>query len=111
MYNIETPQLVEGNIKHMTRTMIQKCVLFKKNYYELALNISFVVITIVLTAIVLYYRYTHRMTPEQKKELQQLKKNQLLDTIKTIQKTQKHLSHDLITGMPIWENEYEKMYV
>ena len=106
---IAKPTLVEPGIKYFLNETLSKCAKFKQKYYNDMLNIGIVTFIILSICIFLYYKYKGKLSPMQRMLKEREKKHYILSRIKNYQDARRIESQTNITGLPAWENEYDKI--
>ena len=105
----EVPRLVEPGTRYFLGETLNNCAAFKKKYYNDMLNWAIACILIFIFGVLLYYKYKGKPTPSQKMLKDREKQHYILSRIQNYQEAKKAQSHAIITGLPSWENEYDRV--
>jgi len=60
-----------------------------------------------ILGILLFYKYKGKLTPKERHEKDNQKRQYILSKISNYQTAKKREQQELITGLPHWNNEYE----
>jgi hypothetical protein len=107
---IQKPVLVESGTKYFLGNILKNCKEFKNKYYDTLFNIFLLFIFLLILGIILLYKYKGKLTPSEKAEKEKQKMQYILSKIKNYQEAKRQASQELITGLPMWENEYDNLY-
>ena len=58
----------------------------------------------------LYYKYKTKKTPEEKKKMNYLKENYILNRIKSLNDDKKRETEKMITNLPKFESDFVKLH-
>ena len=108
-YEVPKPSLVEPGMKYFLNETLDNCSNFKKKYYNNMLNLSIGIGLITIIGIFLYYKYKGKPSPSEKMLKERNKQHYILSKIKNYQDDKRRQSQLNITGLPSWENEYDKL--
>jgi hypothetical protein len=100
-----TSHLIDSTSKHFFNSALQKCHAFKENYYNMLVNGVLFVVFIFITSMFLMYRYKGKKTEEEIREVEEEKKQYILERIKTFKKNKLRDEQMLLTGLPHWKDE------
>lgn len=101
------PVLIEPGIKYFLNESLKQCRIFKEKYNNTLLNISIFVVFIVILGITLLVKYKGKLTPSEKEQKEQEKKQYILSKIRNYQQDKVRRQQELITGLPHWNTEYD----
>jgi len=105
-------KLTEPGMEYFTNKLLQKCKMWKYNYYNRILNITIFVIFVTICACVLYYcKYSKTMKEKNKSQHDQFKKQHTLDTLKVLQKLKQKVHSERISNLPFESNLDNKIFV
>ena len=97
------PLLIEPGVKYFLNNSLTNCKEFKTVRNSLFINIYLLTFLIILISIILYYKYEHRPTLEEKQHREYLKKTYILGKIKSINNKNNEDYKRLITSLPKFE--------
>ena len=103
------PMLTEPGVKYFLNETLKQCHQFKEKYNNILFNVGMLIIFLIILGILLVYKYKGKLTEEEKKEKDDEKKRYILSKIHNYQESKLRAQQQLITGLPHWENEYDKI--
>ena len=106
-FGINRPMLTEPGVKYFINETLKQCHKFKEHHQNMIFNIGLLVLFFILLGILLLYKYKGKLTPEEIKEKESLKKQYILSKIRNFQDAKIRAQQELITGLPHWENELD----
>jgi hypothetical protein len=108
IYGIATsvPTLVEPGVKYFLNETLHQCHSFKVKHHNLMMNIGIFIGFIVVLCGFLLYKYKGKLTVAEQKQLDEVKKQYILNKIKNVQISKQRANETLITGLPHWDAEY-----
>lgn len=109
--NIQTPKLVENNVRIFLKNILKECNNYKMKNYNLYYNISIFIIFILVLGITLYVRYKGNMTLEEQYMKKQKEKEYIMSKLvyynrANIENNQR-IRNNLITNLPDYSNHPE----
>ncbi len=107
---MDRPILTEPGIKYFLNETLKQCHQFREKYINTIYNIGLLVIFLISLAILLFYKYKGKLTPEEIEEKAMEKKRYILEKIKNYQQAKTEAQQKLITGLPNWDNEFDIIY-
>ncbi len=107
---MDRPILTEPGIKYFLNETLKQCHQFREKYINTIYNIGLLVIFLISLAILLFYKYKGKLTPEEIEEKEMEKKRYILEKIKNYQQAKTEAQQKLITGLPNWDNEFDIIY-
>lgn len=102
---MDRPYLTEPGVRYFISETLKQCHMTKDKYYNIAFNLFSVFIFIIAIGMVLHYKYKGALDYNEKIRRENEKKKYILGQIQKMQRMEKNNSMDLITNIPIWENE------
>jgi hypothetical protein len=100
--NSSKPLLIEPGVKYFLDNTLKQCHIFKTNYNNIMLNIGLFAIFILILGTVLLFKYKGKLTPTEKKQKDNQKKQYILSKIKNYNDAKKMAQQELISGLPHW---------
>lgn len=97
------PLLIEPGVKYFLNNSLINCKQYKTVKNSLFINVYLLIFLIVLISVILYYKYEHRPTLEEKQKKEILKKTYILSKIKSINNKSHEDYKKLITSLPKFE--------
>ena len=101
------PTLIEPGIKYFLNETLKQCRLFKEKYNNTLFNISILIIFILILGVTLIVKYKGKLTPSEKEQKENEKKQYILSKIRNYQQDKVRRQQELITGLPHWNTEYD----
>lgn len=95
------PLLIETMNRYLIKKSLREVRTFKNYYITLIVNISFFILFVGGIALILYYRYKGKLTPEEKEAKEKLKKQYLFEKLHKISYEKRKEQQNLITDLPI----------
>ena len=102
---MERPYLTEPGVRYFINETLKQCHITKDKYYNIAFNIIAFLLFIIIIGFILNYKYKGATDYNEKQRKEAEKKKYILGQIQKMQRMEKNNSMDLITNLPIWENE------
>jgi hypothetical protein len=95
------PFLTETINKYLIKKSLREVRNFKNYYFTILINITLCIVFIGSIALILYYRYKGKLTPEEKAIKEKLKKQYLFEKLHKISYEKSKEHKNLITDLPI----------
>ena len=76
-----SPILIESGTKYFLQETLKQCNKVRNYYYSFLLNIFILFIFLLALGGILYYRYTSKLSPEEKKKKSQTEQEYILTTL------------------------------
>jgi len=105
---INKPVLVEPGVKYFLRETLKQCNEFRNKYNNLLFNICLGLGFFFLLGSILFIKYKGKLTPAEKLRKDKEKQQYILSKIKNYQDAKRIAQQELITGLPHWENDFDK---
>lgn len=110
-YNIyemspSVPTLIEPGVKYFLNQTLSQCHSFKARHHNLMINIGIFLGFVFVLGAFLLYKYKGKLTVAEQKQLDEVKKQYILNKIKNVQISKQRANETLITGLPHWDAEY-----
>ena len=99
----DKPTLIEPGVKYFLNETLKQCHIFKNKHNNHIMNIVLMSGFFLLLGLILLYKYKGKLTPAEKINKNNEKKQYILSKIKNYQDTKLRESQSLITGLPKWE--------
>ncbi len=95
------PVLTENITKFYIRHSLKEVRIFKNKYINIIVNLLLFIGFLGMIGLLLYFRYKGKLTPEEIKAQQTLKKNYLFEKLHKISYEKQKENQNLITDLPI----------
>ena len=100
------PLLVEPGARFFFNKLLAYCHDYKERWNNTIFNFFLFICFISIITIFLIYRYKGKMTKSEKERKETEKYQLILSKINQFKETQLRKSQDIISGLPLWDNEY-----
>jgi len=100
------PTLIEPGVKFFLNSTLQQCHDFKVKHHNHLVNIGIFFGFVLVLGGFLLYKYKGKLTVEEQRERDVIKKQYILEKIKNVQISKQRANQTLITGLPHWDSEY-----
>lgn len=105
--NVVGPSLVDPTTKYFISSQLQECHAYKKSVYLWIVNAFVLLFFLGGTALVLYYKYTTRLSPEEKRAKMIHDRQLILNRITTFQDEKRRMQMaGEITKLPVIDMDY-----
>jgi len=102
------PTLIEPGTKYFLSQNLKQTHVYKIKFYNKMFNVGLFILFLLILGIILLYKYKGRLTPIEKEKKNREKQQYILSKIKKLQDAKRIAHQELITGLPEWENDYER---
>ena len=102
------PTLIEPGTKYFLSQNLKQTHVYKIKFYNKMFNVGLFILFLLILGIILLYKYKGRLTPIEKEKMNREKQQYILSKIKKLQDAKRIAHQELITGLPEWENDYER---
>ena len=106
---VPPPSLVENGMKYFINATLKQCHQLREKYENLFFNISCSLAFFIFLSLFLLYKYKGKLTPMEKQQKEREKQQYILSKIKIFKESRQRMHQELITNLPMWENDYEKL--
>ena len=104
------PILIEPGVKYFINETLKQCRIFKEKYNNTLFNIAIFGVFIFILRTILVSKYKGKLTPAEKEQREQEKKQYILSKIKNYQQEKIKSQQELITGLPHWNSEFDTIH-
>jgi len=104
MYS-DRPILTEPGVKFFLNETLHQCHDFKVKHHNNLVNIYIFIGFVIILGGFLLYKYKGKLTVEEQREKDIIKKQYILNKIKNVQISRQRANETLITGLPHWNSE------
>ena len=106
---INKPTLIEPGAKYFFDRMLFQCHKYREEWNNTIFNIFLFLLFVSIVTVFLIYCYKGKMSPEERRK-KELKEYQIMmANIQQFKLNQLKKSQDLLTGLPVWESDYNNM--
>jgi hypothetical protein len=101
------PTLIEPGVKYFLNETLQQCHAFKEKHKNTMINVGIFIGLMILLAGFLLYKYKGKLSVEEQRQQDEMKKQYILNKIRDVQIARKKANETLITGLPHWDLDYD----
>jgi hypothetical protein len=106
--NYDKPSLTEPGVKYFLNQALKQSHEIREKFHNTIFNIGMFLIFVLVLGGLLVYKYKGKLTPLEIEQKNKEKQQYILERIKSFQIEKQRAQQELITGLPHWENEYNK---
>jgi hypothetical protein len=103
-----TALTIASGTKYFLSQNLKQTHVYKIKFYNKMFNVGLFILFLLILGIILLYKYKGRLTPIEKEKMNREKQQYILSKIKKLQDAKRIAHQELITGLPEWENDYER---
>ena len=108
--DISKPTLTEPGVKYFLKETLKNCRIKKDTEFNQLMNLALLTSFVVISSVLLYYKYKTRPTDEDRKKLKQLKRDYFVNKVRQLEaKKAKQLDRQ-ITNLPQFESLFELLH-
>ncbi len=108
--DISKPTLTEPGVKYFLKETLKNCRIKKDIEFNQLMNLALLTSFVVISSVLLYYKYKTRPTDEDRKKLKQLKRDYFVNKVRQLEaKKAKQLDRQ-ITNLPQFESPFELLH-
>lgn len=102
--------LIEPGVKYFLNETLKKHNTKRVYNNNMIINIVLLLVFVIIMLCLLYYKYKNRKSPEEKKKLNYLKENYILNRIRSLNDDKKRETEKMITNLPKFESDFVKLH-
>jgi len=108
--DISRPILTEPGVKYFLKETLKNCKIKKDTQFNQLMNLALLTSFVVISSILLYYKYKTRPTEDDRKKIKQLKRDYFVNKVRQLEaKKAKQLDRQ-ITNLPQFESPFELLH-
>ena len=105
--DISKPTLTEPGVKYFLKETLKNCRIKKDTEFNQLMNLALLTSFVVISSVLLYYKYKTRPTDDDRKKLKQLKRDYFVNKVRQLEaKKAKQLDRQ-ITNLPQFDSPFE----
>ena len=108
--NTVQPTLTEPGVKYFLRETLKNCKIRKDLQFNKIMNLGLLLMFIIISSILLYYKYKNRPTEEDRKKIKQLKRDYFVNKVRQMQTKKAKELNQQITNLPNFESPFELIH-
>ena len=108
--DISKPTLTEPGVKYFLKETLKNCRIKKDTEFNQLMNLALLTSFVVISSVLLYYKYKTRPTEDDRKKIKQLKRDYFVNKVRQLEaKKAKQLDRQ-ITNLPQFESPFELLH-
>ena len=108
--DISKPTLTEPGVKYFLKETLKNCRIKKNTEFNQLMNLALLTSFVVISSVLLYYKYKTRPTEDDRKKIKQLKRDYFVNKVRQLEaKKAKQLDRQ-ITNLPQFESPFELLH-
>ena len=108
--DISKPTLTEPGVKYFLKETLKNCRIKKDTEFNQLMNLALLTSFVVISSVLLYYKYKTRPTDDDRKKIKQLKRDYFVNKVRQLEaKKAKQLDRQ-ITNLPQFESPFELLH-
>ena len=108
--DISKPTLTEPGVKYFLKETLKNCRIKKNIEFNQLMNLALLTSFVVISSVLLYYKYKTRPTEDDRKKTKQLKRDYFVNKVRQLEaKKAKQLDRQ-ITNLPQFESPFELLH-
>ena len=108
--DISKPTLTEPGVKYFLKETLKNCRIKKDTELNQLMNLALLTSFVVISSVLLYYKYKTRPTEDDRKKIKQLKRDYFVNKVRQLEaKKAKQLDRQ-ITNLPQFESPFELLH-
>mgnify|MGYP001386317456 FL=1 len=107
---MDKPSLIEPGAKYFLKETLKNCRIKKNIEFNQLMNLALLTSFVVISSVLLYYKYKTRPTEDDRKKIKQLKRDYFVNKVRQLEaKKAKQLDRQ-ITNLPQFESPFELLH-
>ena len=107
---MDKPSLIEPGAKYFLKETLKNCRIKKNTEFNQLMNLALLTSFVVISSVLLYYKYKTRPTEDDRKKTKQLKRDYFVNKVRQLEaKKAKQLDRQ-ITNLPQFESPFELLH-
>jgi len=108
--DISKPTLTEPGVKYFLKETLKNCRIKKNTEFNQLMNLALLTSFVVISSVLLYYKYKTRPTEDDREKIKQLKRDYFVNKVRQLEaKKAKQLDRQ-ITNLPQFESPFELLH-
>lgn len=108
--NYNRPILIEPGVSYFLKETLKNCKVKKDIEYNNLMNLGLLIIFIVITSSLLFYKFKTRPTDEDREKLKRLKRDYFINRVRKLQTQKAKQLQQSITNLPKFESPFELLH-
>ena len=104
------PHLTEPGVKYFLNQTLKQCHIIRDNFHNTIFNFGLFIAFLLVLGLILLYKYKGRLTPVEIAKKNKEKQQYILSKIQKFQESKRRAHQELISGLPMWESEYDMIH-
>ena len=108
--DISKPTLTEPGVKYFLKETLKNCRVKKDIEFNQLVNLALLTSFVVISSMLLYYKYKTRPTEEDRKKTKQLKRDYFMNKVRQLEAKKAKQLNQQITNLPKFESPFELLH-
>lgn len=108
--DISKPTLTEPGVKYFLKETLKNCRVKKDIEFNQLVNLALLTSFVVISSMLLYYKYKTRPTEEDRKKVKQLKRDYFMNKVRQLEAKKAKQLNQQITNLPKFESPFELLH-
>tara|TARA_B100001287_G_C22636618_1_gene507902 strand:+ start:250 stop:597 length:348 start_codon:yes stop_codon:yes gene_type:complete len=108
--DISKPTLTEPGVKYFLKETLKNCRVKKDIEFNQLVNLALLTSFVVISSMLLYYKYKTRPTEEDRKKTKQLKRDYFINKVRQLEAKKAKQLNQQITNLPKFESPFELLH-
>ena len=108
--DISKPTLTEPGVKYFLKETLKNCRVKKDIEFNQLVNLALLTSFVVISSMLLYYKYKTRPTEEDRKKIKQLKRDYFMNKVRQLEAKKAKQLNQQITNLPKFESPFELLH-
>ena len=108
--DISKPTLTEPGVKYFLKETLKNCRIKKDTEFNQLMNLALLTSFVVISSVLLYYKYKTRPTDDDRKKLKQLKRDYFVNKVRQLEAKKAKQLNQQITNLPLFESPFELLH-
>ena len=108
--DISKPTLTEPGVKYFLKETLKNCRVKKDIEFNQLVNLALLTSFVVISSMLLYYKYKTRPTEEDRKKIKQLKRDYFINKVRQLEAKKAKQLNQQITNLPKFESPFELLH-
>ena len=108
--DIENPSLIEPGVKYFIKETLKQCQNKKTKYYYYYWNVGLFIFFLVILGSLLTWKKKTKLSKDEIMKKREQQRLYILEKIKNMQEEKRKVNAEIITNLPKFESDFEKMH-
>ena len=108
--DISKPTLTEPGVKYFLKETLKNCRIKKDTEFNQLMNLALLTSFVVISSVLLYYKYKTRPTDDDRKKIKQLKRDYFVNKVRQLEAKKANQLDRQFTNLPQFESPFELLH-